>query len=299
MKIQLHSLLPGERARERVSADANSSAARTLSPPTPPTQGEGSVAYAYTGTKPLVASQPTAVFIHGAANDHSVWALQSRYFAHHGWNVLALDLPGHGQSDGALCTNIEALAQFVAAFLDAANVKAATVFGHSMGSLTALELTATRGDLVAKLGLIGTAVPMAVGDALLEAAENNEEKARRMIVDWSYAPASQLGNNHKVPGMWLPGNGLALMRRMKRGVLHNDLLACKNYSRGLDAAKSIQMPTLFVIGERDMMTPPKAAAAAIEAIKNTRVVRLNEAGHSMLSEAPDDTLKAIWSFANA
>jgi pimeloyl-ACP methyl ester carboxylesterase len=259
----------------------------------------GSTAYAYTGTKPLIETQPTAVFIHGAANDHSVWALQSRYFAHHGWNVLALDLPGHGQSDGTLCTSIESLAQFVAAFLDAANVKAATVFGHSMGSLTALELAATRSDLVAKLGLIGTAVPMAVGDALLDAAANNEDKARRMIVDWSYAPTSQLGNNHKVPGTWLPGNSLALMRRMKRGVLHNDLLACKNYARGLDAAKLIEVPALFVIGERDMMTPPKAAAAAIEAINRSHVVRLKEAGHTMLSEAPDEALKAMWSFAHA
>jgi pimeloyl-ACP methyl ester carboxylesterase len=258
----------------------------------------GATAYAYTGTEPFIASQPTAVFIHGAANDHSVWALQSRYFAHHGWNVFAVDLPEHGQSDGPLCTSVEALATFVAAFLDAANVKTACVFGHSMGSLTALELAATRSDLVSKLGLIGTAVPMAVGDALLDAAANDEEKARRMIVDWSFAPASQLGNNHKVPGTWLPGNGLALMRRMKRGVLHNDLAACRTYVNGIDAAKTIQIPTLFVIGERDMMTPPKAASAAISSIEGAQVVRLKDAGHSMLSEAPDECLKAMWEFAN-
>lgn len=257
------------------------------------------VAYAYTGTKPLVATQPTAVFIHGAANDHCVWALQSRYFAHHGWNVLAIDLPGHGQSDGAACASIESLAQCVATFLDTINVKQAALFGHSMGALTALELAATRSDLAAKLGLIGTAVPMAVSDALLDAAANDEEKARRMIVDWSYAPASHLGNNHKVPSAWLPGNSLALMRRMKRGVLHADLAACKAYANGLYAAKSIQIPTLLVVGERDMMTPPKAAQAAIDAIANSKVIRLKEAGHTMLSEAPDDVLKALWSFANA
>jgi pimeloyl-ACP methyl ester carboxylesterase len=261
-------------------------------------QVNDSIAYAYTGTKPFIASQPTVVFIHGAANDHSVWALQSRYFAHHGWNVFALDLPGHGSSDGALRASVEALATFVAAFLDAVNVKSACVFGHSMGSLTALELAATRTDLVAKLCLIGTAIPMAVGDALLDAAANDEEKARRMIIDWSFAPASQLGNNHKVPGTWLPGNGLALMRRMKRDVLHNDLAACKSYVKGLDAAKSINVPTQFVVGERDMMTPPKAASMAIEAIRSAHVVRLKDAGHSMLSEAPDECLKAMWRFAN-
>jgi pimeloyl-ACP methyl ester carboxylesterase len=259
----------------------------------------GASAYAYTGTKAFLPEQPTAVFIHGAANDHSVWALQSRYFAHHGYNVLALDLPGHGQSEGEPRTSIESLAKFVADFLDLAKVKNALVLGHSMGSLTALELAATRSDLVAKLGLIGSAVPMAVGDALLDAAANDEDKARRMIIDWSYAPASQLGNNHKVPGAWLPGNSLALMRRMRRSVLHTDLLACKNYARGLDAAKAVTAPTLFVIGERDMMTPPKAAQAAIDAIANCKVVRLLEAGHTMPSEAPDEVLKALWRFANS
>jgi pimeloyl-ACP methyl ester carboxylesterase len=259
----------------------------------------GSRAYAYTGTKPFIASQSTVVFIHGAANDHSVWALQSRYFAHHGWNVLALDLPGHGQSEGELCTSVEALARWVASALDALNVKRAAVFGHSMGSLTALELASTRNDLVAKLGLIGTAIPMAVGDVLLDAAANDEEKARRMIIDWSYAPASHLGNNHKVPGAWLPGNSLALMRRMKRGVLHADLFACKRYTRGLEAAALIPAPTLFIVGECDMITPPKAAQAALDTIKNAKVIRLKEAGHTMLSEAPDEVLKALWGFANA
>ncbi len=256
-------------------------------------------AYAYTGTRAFNPAQRTAVFIHGAANDHSVWGLQSRYFAWHGWNVLAIDLPGHGQSDGPLCTSIEALADWVAAFLEAAQVKAATVIGHSMGSLTALELTACRPDLVSKLALVGSAVPMAVGDVLLEAALNDEEKAWRMIVDWSFAPNSQLGNNHKVPGTWLPGNSLALMRRMAKGVLHNDLAACKAYVNGLIAAANVQCPAFVLMGERDMMTAPKAALGVIAALKSVRTQTIPDAGHNMTSEAPDVTLAALWRFAHA
>ena len=255
-------------------------------------------AYAYTGTRAFNPAQRTAVFIHGAANDHSVWALQSRYFAWHGWNVLAIDLPGHGQSDGPLRTSIEALADWVAALLDAAQVKTAVVIGHSMGSLTALELTARRADLVSKLALVGCAVPMAVGDVLLDAALNDEEQARRMIVDWSYAPNSHLGNNHKVPGMWLPGNSMALMRRMSKGVLHNDLAACKAYMNGLTAAATVQCPAFVLIGERDMMTAPKAAQGVIAALKSVRTETIADAGHNMTSEAPDVTLRALWRFAN-
>jgi pimeloyl-ACP methyl ester carboxylesterase len=255
-------------------------------------------AYAYTGTKAFVASQPTAVFIHGAANDHSVWALQSRYFAHHGWNVFAVDLPGHGQSEEPSCTSVEEFAKWVAAFLDAANVKSAYVIGHSMGSLTALELAGTRSDLVSKLALVGTAVPMAVGDVLLDAAANDEDKARRMIVDWSYAPASQLGNNHKVPGAWLPGNSLALMRRMSKGVLHNDLLACKTYVNGINAAANVSCSACVLIGENDMMTPPKATQAVVAALKHVRTEVIKGAGHTMCAEAPDAVLKTLWAFAN-
>ena len=259
----------------------------------------GKSAYAYTGTRAFNPAQRTAVFIHGAANDHSVWALQSRYFAWHGWNVLAVDLPGHGQSDGPLCTSIEALADWVATFLDAAHVKAGVVIGHSMGSLTALELTARRPDLVSKLALVGSAVPMAVGDVLLDAARDDEEKARRMIVDWSFAPNSQLGNNHKVPGTWLPGNSLALMRRMAKGLLHNDLAACKAYVGGLDAAAKVQCPAFVLMGERDMMTAPKAALGVIAALKSVRTETIADAGHNMMAEAPDVTLAALWQFANA
>jgi pimeloyl-ACP methyl ester carboxylesterase len=258
----------------------------------------GKSAFAYTGTRDFDPALRTAVFIHGAASDHSVWALQSRYFAWHGWNVLAVDLPGHGQSDGPLCTGIESLSEWMAVTLNALNVKSATLIGHSMGSLTALELASRHPDLVSKLALVGTAVPMAVGDVLLDAARDDEEKARRMIVDWSHAPASQLGNNHKVPGTWLPGNSMALMRRTKKGVLHNDLAACKAYLNGLHAAATVSCPALVLVGERDMMTTPKAATGVIAALKNVRSETITDAGHNMMAEAPDATLAALWRFAN-
>src|SRR3954471_21367752 len=100
---------------------------------------QGNRAYCYTGGKACNPAQPTAVFIHGAQNDHSVWALQTRYFAHHGFNVLAVDLPGHGRSKGAALPTIEAMASWLLALLDIAGVAEATLIGHSMGSLIALE----------------------------------------------------------------------------------------------------------------------------------------------------------------
>ena len=67
----------------------------------------GNATYCYTAGKPFNPALPTVVFIHGVLNDHSVWILQSRYFANHGWNVLAIDLPGHCRSEGPPPASVE------------------------------------------------------------------------------------------------------------------------------------------------------------------------------------------------
>jgi hypothetical protein len=131
---------------------------------------KGYPAYAYTGGKPFDASLPAIVFIHGAAFDHSVWQWQSRYFAHHGFSVLAVDLPGHGRSPGALRESIGDYAEWIAAMLDAVGLPQASLVGHSMGSLIALETALRHGPRVTKLALVGTAAPMPVSDAFIAAA---------------------------------------------------------------------------------------------------------------------------------
>ena len=140
---------------------------------------DGHDAYCYTGGKPFDAALPTVVFIHGAQNDHSVWILQTRYFAHHGFSVLAVDLPGHGRSQGPALKSVEAMADWLLRVLDAAGVQTASLVGHSMGSLIALETQAKAPARVAKLALVGTAYPMKVSDTLLNAALNDEQERHR------------------------------------------------------------------------------------------------------------------------
>ncbi|TAL64936.1 MAG: alpha/beta hydrolase, partial [Burkholderiaceae bacterium] len=164
--------------------------------------------YCYTGGKDFNAAQPTVVFIHGVLNDHSVWILQSRWFAHHGWNVLALDLPGHCRSSGAPPRSVEEAARFVIALLDAAGVRRAALVGHSFGSLIALEVAATAPDRVSQLVLVGTAFPMKVSPALLDASLNQPQQAIDMVNQFSHStlapPPSSLG-----PGTWLYGGSRA------------------------------------------------------------------------------------------
>jgi len=259
--------------------------------------------YLYTGGMPFDAAKPTVVFIHGVVNDHSVWILQSRYLAHHGFNVLALDLPGHCRSQGEAPASVEQAADFIAALLDAAGVQRAALVGHSWGSLIALEAAARLKDRVTHLVLVGTASPMRVSPALLDASLHNPEQAIKLVNVFSrstLAPVpSALG-----PGTWVYGASMALARRVlasntQVNVFHRGFVACDSYAGAEQAIAQITCPVLFVLGAQDQMAPPKAAQgllAAARAHAKAVTTVLVPVGHNQMSEAPDETLFAIRDF---
>jgi pimeloyl-ACP methyl ester carboxylesterase len=257
----------------------------------------GDSVFAYTGTKPVVAGHPTIMFVHGAANDHSVWALQSRYFAYHGWNVLAVDLPGHGKSQGSPLPTIEQMADWSASVLDAARVERATLVGHSMGSLIALETAARHPARVEALALIGTAFPMKVSEALLGAAQARSPDAVQMINVWSHSNGGQRGSN-RVPGLWTMGMSQRLLERML-APLHTDFDACNRYNAGLESAAAIRCPVLAISGARDLMTPPRAAKALVGKFASVTSVTLEGSGHDLMQEQPDAVLDALIEFVSA
>ena len=263
----------------------------------------GAPTYCYTAGKAFDAAKPTVVFIHGVVNDHSVWILQSRYLANHGWNVLAVDLPGHCRSAGEAPATVEEGAAFVAALLDAAGVQRAALVGHSWGSLIALEAAANLKDRVSHLVLVGTAAPMKVSQALLDAALNEPEKALQMINVFSRstlaAPPSALG-----PGTWVFGASLALGRRVIRSnskvnVFHRGFKACDSYTNAEAAISQVTCPILFVLGAMDQMTLAKAAQPLVDKARATgktfKVASL-PVGHHQMTETPDETLAAIKAF---
>lgn len=251
--------------------------------------------FSYTANRPFDGAKPAVVFLHGAANDHSVWTLQSRYFAYHGWNALALDLPGHGKSAGRPLDSIPSLADWVVAVLDALGVKSGALVGHSMGSLVALDVAARFPDRVAKIAMVGTAVPMPVSEPLLSAAQANDHLAYEMINAFGHSAPAQLGGN-RVPGAWMTGASMRLMERSGNGVLFADFSACNRYTDGLASAAKVRCPTLLILGKRDLMTPAKAASALAATIPGARTVSLDGAGHALMAERPDEVLDNLITF---
>jgi pimeloyl-ACP methyl ester carboxylesterase len=272
----------------------------------------GNPTYCYTGGKAFDPAKPTIVFIHGVLNDHSVWILQTRYLAHHGFNVLAVDLPGHGKSAGAHrnippCLSVESAADFIIALLDAAELKTVALVGHSFGSLIALEAAARDSgknpSRIKHLALFGTAFPMPVSAALLDTSLNQPLEAIDMVNTYSHSmlapPPSSLG-----PGTWLYGSSKALMRRVQASnsafnLFHLGFTACNAYKNGLDSVLTASAAMLFIVGKSDQMTSPKAAQALINEAKSSgkqvSVVTL-DAGHSLMTEAPDGVLAALKAF---
>lgn len=260
--------------------------------------------YAYTGGRPFDPARPTVVFLHGAQHDHSVWILQSRYFAHHGYSVLAFDLPGHMRSDGPPLASVEAIADRLCEGLVESGAARLLLVGHSMGSLIALELARRVPERVAGVAMVAAAFPMRVSDALLDATRSNVPEAMDMINVWSHSAA--IGAFERKPCNPGPGfsnvwQNLRLMERIARrdgpDVLPIDFAACNSYAGGLEAATALKCPALFVLGSQDVMTPPRAAQALIQACPDATVTQLDGGGHSLMAERPDQVLAALKDFA--
>lgn len=255
----------------------------------------GREAYAYTGGKPFDPALPCIVFIHGALNDHSVWTLLARWFAHHGFGVLAVDLPGHMRSAGPALADIEAMADWTLALLDAAGVQQAALAGHSMGSLIALEAAGRAPERVTRLLMLGTAYPMAVPKALLELSIAAPLKAIDRVVIFSFSTLAAKPS-YPGPGVWLRGAARQLMRLVlqRQGdamLFHKDFAACDRYANGLQAAALLRCPAHLVLARDDQMTPTRATRELAAALKAQ--VHTVPAGHFLMQECPDGVLEAV------
>ncbi|MGL6203620.1 MAG: alpha/beta fold hydrolase, partial [Giesbergeria sp.] len=153
------------------------------------------------------------------------------------------------------------------------------------------------------LVLVGTAFPMKVSPALIEASLNEPEKALRMVNVFSRstlcAPPTALG-----PGTWVFGASMALGRRVLRSnrevnLFHRGFVACDSYAGGEEAIARITCPVLFALGAQDQMTSPKAAlgliAKARESGKQVQVIHL-PVGHHQMTETPEELLQALRGF---
>lgn len=252
----------------------------------------GRRAHAATGGRDGGDDEPAVILIHGAGMDRTVWQMQTRNIAHRGRRAFALDLPGHGRSDGPTLETIVEMADWVAAFMAAAGIAKATLMGHSMGALVALETAVRHPERAEQLVLTGISEAMPVHPDLLAAAAANQPVAAELIVFWGVGDAAQVGG-HPQPGLWVRGASEVLVKSAAAGVLGSDLQACTDYGTANDAAAKVGCPSFFVLGRGDKMTPAKSGQALASEIRDARVSVLENCGHMMMIERPNEFYAAL------
>jgi len=252
----------------------------------------GGRAFEATGGRAFASGRRALLFVHGAGLDHTVWMLPARYFANHGFSVAALDLPGHGRSEGPALATVEAMGAWLLAAMDELGLARAVLCGHSMGSLTALAAAGAAPARVSALALLATAHPMAVSDDLMNAAAANDRRAYDMIVGWGHSRHAHLGRS-TAPGMWMAGGSLRLLERSRPGLLHTDLAAVNAYAGAPAAAAKVACPTLVLLGDSDRMTPSARGRAVADAIAGATTVVLKDCGHMMVAEQPDQVTAVL------
>ena len=253
---------------------------------------DGRVVRCATGGRSLDGDESAVVLVHGAGGDRTVWQLQTRWIAHHGYRAAAIDLPGHGGSDGPPLATIEEMGEWLATAVDALGLAPAHLVGHSMGTFVVLEAAAQRPAVARSLVMLGTAGSMPVHPALQAAADADDPAAGRLITSWGIGSRAHVGG-HASPGMWLIGGNTSLLDRAPPGVLARDLEACNRYDGAEAAAARVQCSVTLVLGREDRMTPNKRAASMIDAFADGRTVYLDKVGHFLQLEQPIPVRQAI------
>lgn len=255
---------------------------------------DGRQANAATGGVEPDGTSPVVLLIHGAGMDSTVWQQQTRFLAHRGLQAVAVDLPGHGRSEGDPLTTIQDMADWVARFAEAGGLHPAAVVGHSMGSFVAMELARRRPELVTSLTLMGAANAMPVHPELLSSSADRLDHAAALMAAWGHGKAAHVGLN-PTPGLWMIGGARALVETSNPGALTTDFTACMNYAEAEEAAAAVTCPVHLIIGQEDKMTPPKATATLASAISTDLLttVTLPGVGHSMMIEDPRSVRRVI------
>lgn len=229
------------------------------------------------------------VLVHGAGMDHRVWGDVTPLLSAAGWRVLAVDLPGHGDSAGPVLGSVAAAADWLVRVLDALGLVRAALAGHSYGSMISLDMAARYPDRVSALSLLACAERMTVNPDLLKTAAERPGEASAMIAGWCHGVSRKADPDGAQA--WTD-RLLALMGRTEAGALAADLRACDDYGSAAGTAAKVRCPVSVILGARDRMTPADGGRALGAAFANASVAVL-ECGHSMMAELPEETARLM------
>jgi pimeloyl-ACP methyl ester carboxylesterase len=231
----------------------------------------------------------TIVLLHGSGLSHIVWSLTEQYLSNQNYNILAIDLPGHGNSEGESLKSIEEISDWLEKAFIKLNISKITIIGHSQGCLEAIEYYSKYSERVEALVFIGGSYIMPVNQDLIDLAEDGDDQAVKLMTKWSYENSKKfIGGN--------PIKSIINSPRDIREILAIDLVACNNYKNGSEALKSINCPTLFIFGELDKMVNLEKGKKFAELVPNSKTHVIKDCGHMIMFEKAFEMREKISEF---
>ena len=231
----------------------------------------------------------TILLMHGSGLTHIVWSLHEQFYTSQGFNVLSVDLPGHGNSSGPSLESIEKISDWIKALIFEINIDKIIIIGHSQGGLVGIDFASRYPDLIEKLVLVANSYKMPVNQDLIDLAEAGDEKAVLLMMKWGYEGSKAfIGGN--------PVKKIINSTRDIREVLAVDLKACNNYKDGKNAIKKINCPTLCIFGDLDKMVPVKIGIKMSEQIENSETKIIYDCGHMIIFEKAFEMRKLVKEF---
>jgi len=233
--------------------------------------------------------KPSILLMHGSGLTHIVWSLHEQFYASQGFNILSVDLPGHGNSEGPSLESIEQISNWVKSLMNVLGIKKIIIIGHSQGSLVGIDFASRYPNLISSLVLVAGSYKMPVNQDLINYAEAGDEKAVLLMMKWGYEGSKAfIGGN--------PVKKIINSSREIREVLAVDLNACNNYKDGKESLEKINCPTLCIFGDLDKMVPLEVGNKMVSMIKNSEKKIINNCGHMIIFEKAFEMRKSVKEF---
>ena len=247
--------------------------------------------YASDAGQGIENSKDTIVFLHGSGLSHIVWSLTEQFFSNKKFNVLSIDLPGHGNSEGPCLDSIEKIADWLEKVFEELKLKNIILIGHSQGCLEALEYSFKYRDRLKKIVFVGGSYRMPVNKDLIDLATDGDSDAVKLMMKWGFEGSKKfIGGN--------PVEKIIQSPRDISKILAVDLIACNNYQNGSDAAKAINCPAMFIFGELDKMANLESGKKFANLVKNSTTHIIIGSGHMIMIEKAFEMREKILEFLN-
>ena len=227
--------------------------------------------------------------MHGSGLTHIVWSLHEQFYVSQGFNVLSVDIPGHGNSEGPSLKSIEEISDWIRSLMRTLDILNITIIGHSQGSLVGIDFASRYPDLISKLVLVAGSYKMPVNQDLIDLAEAGDEKAILLMMKWGYEGSKA----------FIGGNPVKKIIKSSRDIIEIlavDLNACNNYKNGEKSLEKINCSTLCIFGDLDKMVPVKAGTKMSERIKNSETKIISNCGHMIIFEKAFEMRKIVKDF---